>query len=251
MNEIFSDLYSQNYDLFYKDKDYSGECDLIENVALRGMINPCEILDLGCGTGGHAKELANRDHFVLGVDRSGSMINLAAKHSSPNLVFIKSDIRQLNLMRAFDIVILMFSALGYITNSCDLSKVFEKIREHIKPTGRIFFDVWHGPAVLKNKPEARKNTFKSKDGKLTRYVTGNLITGTNICEVHYQLTHHKRDGTLSFHEEFHEMRFFFQNELEQILKGSGFGKIKFGSFPDGGQPNDDNWNIYCTAEASA
>ena len=93
MNEIFSDLYSQNYDQFYQDKDYNRECDLIEKIALQGMINPCDILDLGCGTGGHAKVLADRNHFVLGVDRSESMINIAAKNSSRKLVFLRSDIR--------------------------------------------------------------------------------------------------------------------------------------------------------------
>ena len=249
MNEIFSDLYSQNYDQFYQDKDYNSECDLIEKIALQGMINPCDILDLGCGTGGHAKVLADRNHFVLGIDRSESMINIAARNSSRKLDFLRSDIRELNLMRTFDIVIIMFSALGYITNEQDLFQVFQKIREHIKPSGRIFFDVWYGPAVLKKKPEPRKKTFETKDGKLTRYVTGKLITGSNLCELHYQLTLCKWDGSPTFHEEFHKIRFFFQIELEQMLKKSGFDKIEFGSFPNGGKPNDGNWNIYCTAEA--
>ena len=251
MNEIFSDLYSQNYDLFYQDKDYNSECDLIERLALQGLKNPCEILDLGCGTGGHAKVLADRNHFVLGVDRSESMINIAARNTSRNLVFLRSDICELNLTRDFDIVIIMFSALGYITNGHDLSRVFAKIRKHVRPSGRIFFDVWYGPAVLKNKPEVRKKTFETKDGKLTRYVSGKLVTDSNLCQIHYQLTHCKWDGTLSFHEEFHEMRFFFQIELEQMLTKSGFDKIEFGSFPDGGKPNDEIWNIYCTAEASS
>ena len=96
MNEIFSDLYSQNYDQFYQDKDYNSECDLIEKIALQGMINPCDILDLGCGTGGHAKVLADRNHFVFGVDRSESMINIAARNSSRKLDFLRSDIRELN-----------------------------------------------------------------------------------------------------------------------------------------------------------
>lgn len=249
MNEIFTDLYSQNYDLFYQDKDYNSECDLIEKVAMQGLTGPCEILDLGCGTGGHARELAERKHFVLGVDLSESMINVAAKHSSNNLVFLKSDVRQLNLMRNFDIVILMFSALGYVTTSNDLSQVFEIIRDHIRPSGRIFFDVWYGPAVLKKKPETRKKTFKLKDGKLTRYVTGKLITGSNLCELRYQITHDKWDGTNSVHEESHKMRFFFQNELVEGLKEAGFNKIEFGSFPKGGKPSEKSWNIYCTAEA--
>ena len=71
--------------------------------------------------------LADRNHFVLGIDRSESMINIAARNSSRKLVFLRSDIRELNLMRDFDIVIIMFSALGYITNEQDLLQVFQKI----------------------------------------------------------------------------------------------------------------------------
>ena len=40
---------------------------------------PERILDLGCGTGGHALVLARRGYRITGVDRSASMLEIARR----------------------------------------------------------------------------------------------------------------------------------------------------------------------------
>src|SRR5438477_349480 len=55
----------------YSGKDYEGECGLIVEAVQRFGLDPTRsILDLGCGTGGHAIPLARRGYEVVGVDRS-------------------------------------------------------------------------------------------------------------------------------------------------------------------------------------
>ncbi|MGZ7180607.1 MAG: class I SAM-dependent DNA methyltransferase, partial [Halobacteriota archaeon] len=74
------DRYAQYYDLFYRDKNYTDEVDyvdaLIEKYALG---KPATILDLGCGTGGHAVLLAKKGYDVTGVDRSDAMLAIAGE----------------------------------------------------------------------------------------------------------------------------------------------------------------------------
>lgn len=52
MTTVFGKEYAGNYDLFYQDKDYDAECDLIERIISEYASGPVHsILDLGCGTG--------------------------------------------------------------------------------------------------------------------------------------------------------------------------------------------------------
>jgi predicted TPR repeat methyltransferase len=76
----FGRAYAEIYDWLYSDKDYAGECDLLEELFRRCSGREIQsILDLGCGTGGHAFPLADRGYQVLGVDRSADMIAQASR----------------------------------------------------------------------------------------------------------------------------------------------------------------------------
>ena len=79
---IFNNLYADQYDFFYENKDYKGECDLIDQLLIRfSNIKNKLLLDVGCGTGTHAIELSQRGYMVTGVDLSQKMIDLAIAKS--------------------------------------------------------------------------------------------------------------------------------------------------------------------------
>jgi SAM-dependent methyltransferase len=83
------DLYAAYYDLLYRDKDYSEEVDYVNSLILahRG-VQELSILELGCGTGGHATYLAKSGQTVYGIDVSPQMV----KKAKDNLVNIPLDL---------------------------------------------------------------------------------------------------------------------------------------------------------------
>ena len=89
MNQAFGSTYAHAYDLLYLDKDYTAECDFIENIFHRYGDKPISrVLDLGCGTGNHAFPLASRGYEVVGIERSESMLAQASNklaHASTKL----------------------------------------------------------------------------------------------------------------------------------------------------------------------
>jgi 2-polyprenyl-3-methyl-5-hydroxy-6-metoxy-1,4-benzoquinol methylase len=57
---VFNSLYANQYDELYAGKGYDAECDLIESAVRRHGAAAKTVLDVGCGTGGHAIVLARR-----------------------------------------------------------------------------------------------------------------------------------------------------------------------------------------------
>lgn len=66
---------------------------------------PRTVLDAGCGTGRVALELARGGVEVVGVDADPSML-ATARELGPDIEWIESDLRALDLGRRFDVVVM-------------------------------------------------------------------------------------------------------------------------------------------------
>jgi len=230
--EGFGTHYASFYDALYSEKDYEGECDLIELIVHRyGDTGMNSILDLGCGTGGHSIPLSQRGYTVTGVDRSEPMLAEARRKSSPSypLEFVYGDLRYLKLGRQFDVVLMMFAVLGYQTNDDDLSKALNTVSNHINGGGLLIGDIWYGPAVVETQPSDRSKTVETKSGTLTRVATPTLDSVYNICTIDYQL---ELSGERESWEEQHSMRYFFSEELERHFEHAGIDLIALLPFPE-------------------
>lgn len=73
------------------------------------------VLDVGCGDGRITFEIARRvpGSYVVGVDASSNMIELASQNTRPNLHFEVADARSLGFDHEFDLVV-SFNALHWI-----------------------------------------------------------------------------------------------------------------------------------------
>jgi len=207
--EAFGPSYSSVYDALYADKDYEAECDLIERVIAtyggeQGVVQSCDILDLGCGTGRHASLLAARGHRVLGVDRSPHMVAQARERTSPpplprgdkgglesvaasTLEFTTADIRTFRCERKFDIALLMFAVIGYQIEDEDVVEALRTARAHLRNGGLLLFDCWYGPAVLREPPTSRMKPVENSSGRVIRVSTPRLDLPRRRITVHFAL----------------------------------------------------------------
>jgi len=85
MTEVF-DAYAAYYDLLYRDKDYPAEVRYVQSLLRRHGVNSGEILELGCGTGKHAEQLARLGYSVHGIDLSPSMVDIARRRTSSDRI---------------------------------------------------------------------------------------------------------------------------------------------------------------------
>jgi SAM-dependent methyltransferase len=256
MNDsVFKQGYADQYDLFYKDKDYQSECDLIEKVFHRYSKEPIRtILDLGCGTGNHSIPLAKRGYHVNGVDLSENMLSSArakiekGKNNPP--VFSQGDIRTVDLGKQFDAVLMMFAVLGYQLSNEDVLSSLHTARMHLRPGGLFIFDVWYGPAVLSIRPSDRIKVIPTNDGKIIRTASGSLDTAHHLSAVRFHIWSLSGDRVIDESEEVHSMRFFFPMELALMLSTCGLALESLTAFPSLDQAADETtWNVLGVANA--
>ena len=94
MSEIFS-KYANYYDLLYKNKSYKRETYYIEKIINKYAGKKLRILELGCGSGGHAFELKKKGHHITAIDTSKKMIQIANKKNLNNkITFLQKDLKK-------------------------------------------------------------------------------------------------------------------------------------------------------------
>jgi SAM-dependent methyltransferase len=247
---VFGHDYAAAYDELYQDKNYQAECDLIEQVFELYAQGPVRrLLDLGCGTGGHAIPLAERGYEVVGVDRSPEMLERARARASSVRVVL-SDIASLHLDAHFDAVLMMFAVLGYQIGNADVRAALTTARRHLHTGGLFFCDFWYGPAVLAERPAERIKVMETPAGQVIRVANGELDSRRDLCLVRYHLWRIEADRVANEVREQHPMRYFFAPELELLLAETGFEIVRLGAFPTFDvEPTEHTWNAALLARA--
>lgn len=216
--------YANFYDLLYRDKDYPAEVDFIEALFKKyanGTVKT--VLDMGCGTGGHALLLAERGYSVTGVDRSEAMLSIAEEKAmkiNGSAEFSQADIRDFDLNKKFDAVISMFAVMGYQNTNEDFEGALLSAGKHLRPGGLFIFDVWFGPAVLTEKPSDKVLEIENGDEKVIRTTKARLRFMEHIVEVQFHIMRIKGNTIGEQTEETHNMRFFFPKEIEYLLENN-------------------------------
>lgn len=256
-DQVFGAEYAGHYDLFYADKNYAAECDFLEEVFRRYSPEPVHsILDLGCGTGGHALLLARRGYQVAGVDRSEAMLvaaraKAAACHVDSRLTFHQGDIRTLDLGQTYDVVIAMFAVMSYMTANADLAAALNTIRHHLRPGGLLVFDAWFGPGVLSDRPAVRYKVVQAGDERAFRFVQPTLDVVTQTVDVSYKVMRIHGDRIVEETDEVHAMRFFFAQEVDHHLHCAGFRLLNLCPFLElDADLGEHVWNMTAVAEAT-
>jgi SAM-dependent methyltransferase len=256
-SDIFR-AYADIYDDLYSDKDYESECDFLEGLFQRfGHGNVQSILDLGCGTGGHAIPLARRGYKVLGIDRSARMLAIAnqkAKEAmlSDEVKFDVANVQNVKLNKAFDVVISMFAVLSYQISNDELFSTISTARRHVKNGGLFISDFWYGPAVLHQRPEERIKHVRKDNEHIIRIVKPAINTRENVVDVSYDAIRLKGDRLVEEVQERHSMRFIFKPEIEFYLNQAGFCLECISAFADLEKDvNETTWNAVLAARAVA
>lgn len=110
------------------------------------------ILDLCCGYGRHAINLARMGYNVTGFDLCERALKLArqkAQKEHLKVHLVRGDIRALPFRNSLDRIYNVF-AFGYLENDSDILRALKGVARGLKPRGRLLVDVINGPRILRD-----------------------------------------------------------------------------------------------------
>ena len=243
MSQVFG-TYAHYYDLFNSGKDYEAETAYLNSMIRKYTGHAKRILDLGCGTGKHAKALAISGYEVTGVDASSEMLTCARTlNKSDKVEFIQADIRHLDLAKRFDVAVSLFHVISYLTSINDLQLVFRSVKKHLEPGGVFIFDCWHGPAVVADPPLSRRKEFVNEDFKAERISHPEWKQQERLVNVQFDVSIiHKHDNKSVQFSETHHMRYWFPEEIEREALACGLSLIACHEWMKETSVNEKNWN---------
>jgi 2-polyprenyl-3-methyl-5-hydroxy-6-metoxy-1,4-benzoquinol methylase len=138
--EIFEN-FADGYDRQVYTQGTQGEVDFIE--AEIGGDRRKRILDIGCGTGRHAIELAKRGYRVTGIDLSETLIGKArakAAEAGVQVDLIRGDARDSHFEREFDLVIMICEGAFSLMETDEMNyRILANAARALKPGGKLIF----------------------------------------------------------------------------------------------------------------
>lgn len=122
----------------------------IHEVCLHGRSS--HILDLACGPGFYAIELARLGHVCVGIDFSPASIAYAESQAAGadlEITYRLDDIRVADYGEGFDLVMLVFGEFNVFQRN-DAEQLLRRIHHALKPDGRIILEPQTYDAIKKD-----------------------------------------------------------------------------------------------------
>lgn len=205
------------YDAIYYWKDYETESGrLHEIVQYYKQSSGKDLLDVACGTGGHIPYL--KKHYAIeGLDLDAELLKVARNHA-PELTFHHADMRDFRLDKRFDVVVCLFSSIGYVKTIESMRHTVKNFARHIKSGGVVIVEPWLHPGDLRF--DAAHATFVDEPKLKISRMNHTTVEG-NISTLHF----HYLVGTphdVSYFTETHELGLFTHQEYLGAFMDAGF-----------------------------
>lgn len=234
MKQWYEELF-ENYGMGYDNEGFTqgtiGECDFIEKEIAHNRER--KILDIGCGTGRHAIELARRGYEVVGIDLSDSLLKRArekALQENLQVTFQKHDARKLPFSQEFDLAIMLCEGAFPLMETDEMNfQILRNAAHALKRNGKLIFTTLNGLFPL----------FHSvKDFLASQTKEGNAACG----ESSFDLMTFREHSTATFEDDLGNKkelqcneRYYVPSEIAWLLKTLNFTTIdifgaKLGAF---------------------
>jgi SAM-dependent methyltransferase len=113
-----------------------------------------QVLDIGCGYGRHAMELAARGFHMVGLDLSTPLLvrgGEEAHRRGLTINFVRGDMRELDFEAQFEAAYCLFSTFGYFDDEAN-KKTLANIQRALKPGGKLLVEILNRDYVIADLP---------------------------------------------------------------------------------------------------
>ena len=205
---------AEYYDLVYGKKDYRAETDRLRALFHQFVPHGRSILDIACGTGEHLRFLP--EYQVTGIDLEPAFVKIA-NEKRPDGNFQIADMQRFDLGSEFDIVICLFSSIGYLLTAEAILSALGCFQAHLAPGGAIFIE----PFIERNAwrtGEANILIGEDDHRKVCRVMTSDREGDVSILIGHYLLA----EGIdVRYAVERHELLLLDRDQWQDLFREAG------------------------------
>ena len=143
------------------------------------------LLDLCCGYGRHAYEIAKLSRCrITGIDLSDEYLAMAKEHySTPEITYHKGDMRDLPFDGEFDAALNLFTSFGFFDSDVENEQVLHEVCQALRPGGLFLLDYENKFWFVHNDVQ-RKQRFWQKEDAGTYRLIDNTYDVMNEREVY-------------------------------------------------------------------
>ena len=218
MNNSAYTTLSKYYDRLMSGYDYGQAFEFV----LQNVKDKTKGVDIACGSGKFAIELAKHGKKVFGIDNSQQMLNEAAnnaKSEAQNVVFVYGDMEELELPK-IDFAVAMCDAVNYLPNKKSIRNFFSAVYKALSDFGVFIFDV---SSIYKLNKLIENSPYYEDYDDLTVLWTNSKNSNRYTMDLSFFV---KDKDVYKRFDERHVQCAYSYGELETILKECGFGNIK-------------------------
>lgn len=218
---IYKEL-ARYYDLIYSFKDYEAEAGRVKELVEKNKKSAGkDLLEIACGTGKHAQYL--KKHFrILATDVNAGMLDVARKNVK-GVTFKEADMTALNLKKEFDVIVCLFSSIGYAKTYANLKKAIAGFSKQLKQGGVVIIEPWFTKDAYKvGTPHI--TTYEDDDMKIARLSVSKVQGNVSVMDMNYLIA--ERDKDVKHFVDRHELGMFDIEKMKEIMEKAGL-KTKF------------------------
>ena len=213
---IFKSL-AKHYDLLYSWKDYKKEVETLRGLIQTHKSSPgTDLLELACGTGKHA-ELLQDDFAIVAADLNEDMLRIARRRCK-RVSFVRADMVSFDLGRQFDVVLCLFSSIGYVRTRPRLKKTLANFTRHLKVGGIVLIEPWWTKASYRV-GAVTMTTVGNDDVKIARQSVSKIRGNISIMDMHYLIG--ERNKAVTHHVDRHELGLFERRDMLACMREAG------------------------------
>jgi len=208
---------AEYYDLIYAAfKDYAAEMAQVSSLLRR--LNPdCRtVLDIGCGTGEHARLLTDQGFAVDGLDIETAFVRIASA-KNPAGRFVVADMSDFQLPNRYDALLCLFSSIAYLRTLERVTRALACFRDHLAPGGVALVEPWFPPGVLEANREFT-HSGETQGVKVSRHSRTEIDGTLSRLLFEYEIDDH---GVVRHVSEVHELGLFTTEEMMRAFGAAG------------------------------
>ena len=169
-------------------------------------------------------ELEKLGYHTEGFDLSPGQIK-EAKRRMPDTRLEIADMTDFDMGKQYDAVLCLFSSIGYLENTKQLSQAIAAMKRHLKPGGVLLVEPW----LSKEQYTAGKEhsiTDSDREITVTRSNIAEIDGDVSIMNMHHIVTSNTNEFEQYEFDELHRLYMFSDEEFQKAFDDAGLSSTK-------------------------